>query len=472
MRFFSNDAREASDDQATEDRAADERAADEQSARVQSEPVAVPGQRPPSPWSTPADNAADADNGTRTDSRDETGLDDDPDRTQAHETGTHQTPWGTVGSDSPTERWETPETTDRAVVVEQPSESNTTTYAGSSATADDPDATTALPTGYAGDDTRDKTHDDEVVDVPLDEPDEPTAKFDTDADLKDEGTFKDPEAVDPVTDEPLAPTGDALTSPTDEAFGSTPDNKYDAVSDSDSDSDYDGTTDLADGKHHAADEDDTDVDGVHDTAGTHDVDGVHATDTASVGAHDIDGDGKADEDVTGTAVVADETDKSDEVAGVTDLRNKTDENPTDENPGLDEPIVAEPAHVGTAADDTTPVNDEAVETPAVVPVPVGASTATPAAASTSASAGEPDTFFKAEDAAGLKERWRDVQLRFVDSPKEATEDAAKMVEEAVEKLTASLKARKDGLAGESDDTEALRVQLRGYRDILNRILGL
>ncbi|GAA2517349.1 hypothetical protein [Winogradskya humida] len=452
MRFFSNDAREASDDQATEDRdtderAADERATDERAGRVQSEPVAVPGQRPPSPWATPADNAAvpaTADNDTRNDTELD---DDDPDRTQAHETGTHQTPWGTVGSDSPTERWETPETTDKAVVVEQPSESNTTTYAGSSAATSDPDATTTLPTGYAVDDTRDKTHDDEVVDVPLDEPDEPTAKFDTDADaafdkdaaLKDEGTFKDPEAVDPVTDEPL-------TSSTDEAFGSAADSEYDAASDSDRDS----TTDLADGKHHAADEDDTDVDGAHDT------------DTAFSGAHDIDGDGKADEDVTGTAVVADETDKSDEVAGVTDLRNKTDENPTDENSGLDEPIVAEPAHVGTAADDTTP--------PAVVPVPVGASTTTTTPAA--ASADGPDTFFKAEDAAGLKERWRDVQLRFVDSPKEATEDAAKMVEEAVEKLTASLKARKDGLAGESDDTETLRVQLRGYRDILNRILGL
>ncbi|GAB1692562.1 hypothetical protein [Krasilnikovia sp. M28-CT-15] len=87
-------------------------------------------------------------------------------------------------------------------------------------------------------------------------------------------------------------------------------------------------------------------------------------------------------------------------------------------------------------------------------------------------ADQPGTLFAAADTQGLQERWRDVQLRFVDSPKEATAEAAALVEEAVDKLTAGLRSRKDSLGGESDDTEALRVQLRGYRDILNRILGL
>ena len=41
MRFFSNDARESTDEQAR----------DERPERVQSDPVAVPNQRPPSPWS-------------------------------------------------------------------------------------------------------------------------------------------------------------------------------------------------------------------------------------------------------------------------------------------------------------------------------------------------------------------------------------------------------------------------------------
>jgi hypothetical protein len=81
--------------------------------------------------------------------------------------------------------------------------------------------------------------------------------------------------------------------------------------------------------------------------------------------------------------------------------------------------------------------------------------------------------FAQDDAQELHERWRDVQLRFVDSPKDATDEAAHLVDEAVEKLTAALRSQKDALAGDhGEDTEKLRIELRGYRDILNRILGL
>ncbi|WP_153040114.1 hypothetical protein [Actinoplanes sp. TFC3] len=276
MRFFSNDAREAPDDDP------DHRAADEQHPdRVQSEPVAVPGPRPPSPWATPAEASAPAAVPAEDHHRDDTQVIDDPERTQAYEPGPV------------------------AETVESPSETNTTTYAAS----------------IAGD--RPEAHHDDVVDVPLDDTDtteEPKGGNDvTDRVLKDEGGFEDPQAIDPATARPL------------------------------------------------------------------------------------------------------ETRAHDEQA----------------IPG---------------------------EQPPVVPVPV------PAAQPEQQQA--PDTLFAANDATALKERWRDVQLRFVDSPKEATEEAAKLVEEAVDQLTASLKSRKDGLGGASDDTETLRVQLRGYRDILNRITGL
>ena len=46
------------------------------------------------------------------------------------------------------------------------------------------------------------------------------------------------------------------------------------------------------------------------------------------------------------------------------------------------------------------------------------------------------------------------------------------MDEAVDTLTASLKARKDAVSHDSDDTEELRVALRGYRVILNNVLGL
>ncbi|PRY21063.1 hypothetical protein [Pseudosporangium ferrugineum] len=123
--------------------------------------------------------------------------------------------------------------------------------------------------------------------------------------------------------------------------------------------------------------------------------------------------------------------------------------------------------------DATPeVTDAAPEVAAADTTPEVAAVAAPAATPAAKPPAEPDAFFAADDAKALQERWRDVQLRFVDSPKEATTEAAALVDEAVEKLTAGLRSRKDGLGGDSDDTETLRVQLRGYRDILNRILGL
>jgi len=132
------------------------------------------------------------------------------------------------------------------------------------------------------------------------------------------------------------------------------------------------------------------------------------------------------------------------------------------------------AYPTTDADSTTDVQEDelAAGEPVPVPVPVGA--ADTAGAAKPGSVSEPDlgSLFGEADAQSFQERWRDVQLRFVDSPKDATAEAAALVDEAVDKLTASLRARKDSVSNDSDDTEELRVALRGYREILNNVLGL
>ncbi|MEU8237545.1 hypothetical protein AB0C07_04800 [Actinoplanes missouriensis] len=84
----------------------------------------------------------------------------------------------------------------------------------------------------------------------------------------------------------------------------------------------------------------------------------------------------------------------------------------------------------------------------------------------------PAPFFPTAEVQALKDRWRDVQLRFVDDPKAATGEAAQLVDEAVDRLTAALREQRGSLAKGHDDTEALRVELRAYRDILDRLLGL
>ncbi|MGW5672804.1 hypothetical protein ACWEVO_33585, partial [Micromonospora sp. NPDC003776] len=85
------------------------------------------------------------------------------------------------------------------------------------------------------------------------------------------------------------------------------------------------------------------------------------------------------------------------------------------------------------------------------------------------------TLFAPEAAQGFRDRWRDVQLRFVDDPKAAVGEAQALVDEAMDALAAALREQKSKLGGwqesGSADTEQLRVAVRGYRDFLDRVLG-
>ena len=157
------------------------------------------------------------------------------------------------------------------------------------------------------------------------------------------------------------------------------------------------------------------------------------------------------------------------------------------DPAADAPVVAAVPVAAAAIPAATvaPVATDATDAPetsaASAPLHSLADSDVPAVAAATATDSKPGSvtapdlgsLFGADDAQSFHDRWRDVQLRFVDSPKEATSEAARLVDEAVDKLTASLKSQKEGLSGDhGEDTEKLRVELRGYRDILNRILDL
>ncbi|MET7835942.1 hypothetical protein ABZS44_24315 [Micromonospora sediminicola] len=85
------------------------------------------------------------------------------------------------------------------------------------------------------------------------------------------------------------------------------------------------------------------------------------------------------------------------------------------------------------------------------------------------------TLFAPEAAQGFRDRWRDVQLRFVDDPRAAVGEAESLVEEAIEALATALREQRTRLGAwqesGSTDTEQLRVAVRGYRDFLDRVLG-
>ncbi|MEV4626274.1 hypothetical protein AB0J90_08285 [Micromonospora sp. NPDC049523] len=126
---------------------------------------------------------------------------------------------------------------------------------------------------------------------------------------------------------------------------------------------------------------------------------------------------------------------------------------------------------GQASDNPTPEPDTAATAP---------STAAPsAAASNTAVQADGDGFgplLDPETTAGLRDRWRDVQLRFVDDPQAALDEARGLVGEAVESLTSALAAQRDKLddggagAEHAGETERIRLSIRRYRDFLDRVL--
>ncbi|GLI00031.1 hypothetical protein [Phytohabitans aurantiacus] len=90
---------------------------------------------------------------------------------------------------------------------------------------------------------------------------------------------------------------------------------------------------------------------------------------------------------------------------------------------------------------------------------------------------EPVTALWGDDTAqSFRDRWRDVQLRFVDDPQGAARDAQSLVDDAVQSLTTALTSQRDELGGwsstDGNDTEQYRVAVRQYRDFLDRLLGL
>jgi hypothetical protein len=96
--------------------------------------------------------------------------------------------------------------------------------------------------------------------------------------------------------------------------------------------------------------------------------------------------------------------------------------------------------------------------------------------STSADGGIEDLgpLFESQHTKEIQQRWHDIQAMFVDDPGDALRRAGELNDEVVSSLTTALDDRKhtleQGIA--NGDTEQLRIGLRQYRQMLDRILAL
>jgi hypothetical protein len=76
---------------------------------------------------------------------------------------------------------------------------------------------------------------------------------------------------------------------------------------------------------------------------------------------------------------------------------------------------------------------------------------------------------------GYRERWHQVQVGFLDDPQDAATKAEALLGDVLEGLREALADRKSELdswsATEHHDTEEMRVTVRAYRDLLDRVLS-
>jgi hypothetical protein len=246
-----------------------------------------------------------------------------------------------------------------------------------------------------------------------------------------------------------------------------------SVTTEDSVTTVDGDRHDAEDRHEAEAEDrhEADVEDRHEA----DVEDRHEADVED--RHDTDAEDPADAAVkdegtfdSPTAVEPDTGEPLDKTDTVDEHEDRADTDEAVKDDGtFDGPEAVDPTTGETlekTADETAPVaaTDQVTDEPAAEAEPVVA--ATPG----SVPAHSVDRLFPDGDA--FVDRFREIQLTFVDSPKEATHQAATLVTEVVDALTRTLKEQKDALASGGDDTEQLRVELRGYRDMLNRLLAL
>lgn len=87
-----------------------------------------------------------------------------------------------------------------------------------------------------------------------------------------------------------------------------------------------------------------------------------------------------------------------------------------------------------------------------------------------------DPLLASDEGSGFQERWKEIQVRFVDEPQTAVHDADRLVAELMQQLTNTFAGERDRLEAEWEQgadvsTEDLRQVLRHYRSFFNRLLA-
>jgi hypothetical protein len=83
--------------------------------------------------------------------------------------------------------------------------------------------------------------------------------------------------------------------------------------------------------------------------------------------------------------------------------------------------------------------------------------------------------FSTDEAEGFRQRWNSIQVAFVDEPRQAVEDADRLIAQTMKRLAEVFADERQQLEhqwdqGDNVSTEELRVALRRYRSFFSRLL--
>lgn len=89
---------------------------------------------------------------------------------------------------------------------------------------------------------------------------------------------------------------------------------------------------------------------------------------------------------------------------------------------------------------------------------------------------EREPLFAGDDADRFRSRWQEVQVAFVDEPRQAVKDADSLVAELMQQLAETFSQERTKLesqwdSGDDASTEDLRVALQRYRSFFDRLLS-
>jgi hypothetical protein len=139
---------------------------------------------------------------------------------------------------------------------------------------------------------------------------------------------------------------------------------------------------------------------------------------------------------------------------------------------LDDDDAVDTASTDTVSGDEAPVEDEPVEEP-VSGTPVAE--AAPADRAPASNDVPVTQLFAAEEVQGFRDNWQEIQIAFVDDPKNAVSQADELVAAVIQSLAATFAEHKSELESQWNQgeaaTEDLRLALRQYRSFFNQLLS-